>query len=216
MAGLATAQSWSVTVTPQSDSVSVVGGESTSVTVDVNLRGDGFYCAQETDLPVMVSASGAQGISASPDPAELTFTVPPGIHDSNSEPATGPYNETQSASVSITGPSGTAAGFSAQVQVTANFPGGDYSSNDSDPLSSGGCGPSEFNAAEDQSPIDVDVQPDAADGTDGGTDGGDGTDGGTGGNGTDGEDDDNGIPLPTWVVPAGLVSAALMIGRRRG
>lgn len=212
-----------MTVTPQTESVSLTGGQSGSVNVDVTLQGSDFFCLEAQDLPVTVATSGAQGITASPSPAELVYTVEPGVYSADDPTGeAGGYNSTQSTSVSIQAPSGTASGFSAQVQVTATFPGGNYGANQSDPTQSGGCGPNEFSAAEGSGSVDVNVQPDAAgddDGADGsgddGTDGTDGADDGAdGGDGGDG-DDGNGIPLPGWLVPASLIGAALVATRRR-
>lgn len=220
-AGLATAQSFSMAVTPQSDSATITGGQSSSVSVDVTLQGSDFFCLQAQELPVTVTAAGAQGITASASPAEMMYPVEAGVYsaqDPSGEVASA-YNHTESTSISVQAPSGTASGFSAQVQVTATFPGGNYGANQSDPTASGGCGPSEFSAAEGSTAIDINVQPDAADGGTGGDgddgDGGDGgTPGGDGGGGDDG-DDGNGIPLPGWLVPASLIGAALVATRRR-
>lgn len=210
-----------MTVTPQSESVSVTGGQSGSVNVDVTLQGSDFFCLQSQDLPVTVTASGQQGITGTPSPAELVYTVEPGVYSADDPTGEGSgYNSTQSTSVAIQAPSGTASAFSAQVQVTATFPGGDYGANQSDPTQSGGCGPNEFSAAEGSGSVDVNVQPDLSgsdDGADGsGGDGGNGTDG-AGGDGSDGPDGDdgNGIPLPGWIVPASLIGAALVATRRR-
>lgn len=220
---MAAAQSFSVSVTPQSDSVTVTGGQSSTVNVDVTLQGQEFFCLQPQDLPVTVTSGGAQGITAAPSPEQVVFTVDAGVYGSDNPTGQGgPYNSTQSASVAIQAPSGTTSAFSAQVSVTAAFPGGDYSANQSDPTSSGGCGPSAFNSAEASGTIDVNVQPDAApgDGNGDGADGGGGSDGGADGNTTDGggdggDDGENGSPMPAWIVPAGLIGAALIATRRR-
>lgn len=205
-AGVAAAQTASVAVEPQTSDVSVQGGQSTQVSVDINLQLDQFTCGQAADFPVEVSASGAQGVAGSADPAELVFTVSEGIYDSRT-PA-GNYNETQNVAVTITAPSGQSSGFSADVTVTGLFPGGDYSDS--------GCGPSSFPEAEGSVPITVDVQPDASP-TDGGSDGDGGTDGGTDGGidgGTNDSDEENGSPVPVWLVPVGLAGAAAIASRR--
>lgn len=215
VAGLAAAQTASVTVTPQSESVSLTGGQSTEVSVDVTLRLDQFTCLEETDFPVQMSAAGARGVAGSPAASNLTYTVGAGIYDSRT--SAGAYNETQSVAVTIQAPSGTANAFSADLTVTGLFPGGNFGANQDDPTSSGGCGPGEFPQAEGSRAITVNVQPDvttSGPGSDGGT-GGNTTDGGTGGNTTDGGDE-NGSPMGAWLVPAGLVGAALIAARRRG
>lgn len=165
-----------------------------------------------------VAIGGQSGLTGSADPATLTFTVAANVYDSTAPQGTGPYNETQQTTVSVTAPSGTASGFSAQLTVTGEFPGGSYGANQSDPTQSGGCGPNEFPGATGEGSIDVNVQPDVTndDGSGGNGDGGDGGTGGGGGNGTDdGDDGGNGIPVPTWIVPVGVVSAALIATRRK-
>lgn len=209
LSGLAAAQTASVTVTPATEAISIEGGQSSSVDVDVTLRLDQFSCLQSQTFPVNVSVSGARGVTGTPSPATLEYQVPQGIHDS-STPA-GAYNETQTTTVSIQAPSGQAQGFSADVTVTGLFPGANPQT----------CGPNAFPQAEGSGAITVDVQPDVSSGNGGGTGGtGDGGTGGTGGNGTtpgtntsDGGGE-NGTPMPAWIVPAALTGAAAILRRR--
>lgn len=193
-AGGALAQSFEVTVTPPEEAVSVDAGGSATASVDVNLYGDEFYCLEETDLPVLISASGGSGVTGTPASENITFTVAGEIYNADT---TGAYNETQSVDVTIDADD-SAGGSSSQVTVTATFEGGDYQA----------CGPNSFPSADDSGPIDVAVQGTTdGGGTDGGTDGGDGTDG-TDGNSTDGEDG-NGIPGPGLLAPVAVAGAAL-------
>lgn len=216
LAGAAVAQgqaTFTVTVSAPDSPVEVTGGQSTSVPVDVTLRGDGFGCSSDTTLPVNVTGSSSR-LTPTVNPATLEYTVPAGLYNSNvPADAAPPYNSTQSTSVDISVPAGQTSGFSTQVTVTAVFPGGNYGLQDE-----GNCEPGQFSSAEGSVAIDVNVQADATptDGGDGGTDGDDGGtggDGGTDGNTTDGEDD-NGIPVGPWAIPAGLAAAALAARRR--
>ncbi len=214
LAGAAAAQgsaTFTVSLSGSDAPVSITGGQSQSVPIDITLMGDGFGCSQEVTLPVNVTASSSR-LSPAVNPAGLEYTVPANLYNSQvPADAAPPYNNTESTSVDISVPAGQTSGFSTQVTVTAVFPGGNYGV-----AAGGGCEPGEFTSAEGSVAIDVNV---AADST-GDTDGGDGTDGGTDGgdggapNGTDGAEDDNGIPVGPWAIPAGLAAAALAARRR--
>lgn len=200
-AGLATAQSFTVTLDAQSDPGDLSPGASDSVTVEVRLEGDGFSCADDEELPVEVTVDGAGGVTGSADPAELTYGNTMGVHNSDS-PAGG-YNESAQTTVSVQ--AGTQGG-THDVTVTGSFPGGSYGPPD------GSCS-GEFPPAEGTTSIPVTVQSD--DPAPGG-DGDDGTgDDGTDGNQTDGGDgDENGIPFGPAMAPLGLLLAALSLRRR--
>ncbi len=223
LAGAAAAQgsaTFTVSLAGPDSPVSITGGQSQSVPIDITLMGDGFGCAQEAVLPVNVTASSSR-LTPTVNPAGLEYTVPSGLYNSqvpaNQAP---PYNSTQPTSIEVSVPSGQTSGFTTQVTVTATFPGGNYGVS-----GEGNCEPGEFSSAEGTVAIDVSVQADATGGTDGGdggtggTDGGTGSDGGTGGDGgtnsSDDGDDGNGIPVGPWAIPAGLVAAALAARRRR-
>lgn len=199
-AGVAVAQDFSVSVLPPEDATSVSAGDSTTVSVDVNLQGENFYCTGEVELPVQVSASGGSDVTATPASETVTFTTSANIYNENTEA----FNQTQPVDVTTSAGSGASSG-STQVTVTATFEGGDYTPD---------CGPQAFNSDEASAPYDVNVQGTSTD--DGGTDG---TDGGAGGNGTDGgddgSDDGNGIPGPGALAPLAVVGAAMLARARR-
>lgn len=199
-AGTAVAQSFSVSVSPPEDALTVSAGDSSTATVDVNLQGENFYCTAETEFPVTVSASGGSGVTATPGSDTITFTAGSNIYNEN----TAAYNETESVDVTTSAGAGASSG-STQVTVTATFEGGDYTPD---------CGPTEFPGDEASAPYDVNVEGSSTDdGTDGGTDGGDGG----AGNGTDGEDGDdgNGVPGPGALAPVAVLGAALLARARR-
>lgn len=175
------------------------GGDSGTATVDVTFRADEFFCFEETDLVVEVTTESVDGVQASPDPSELVFTLPTGIHDSGLEQES--YEGSEAVTVTLDAPSGTQVDFSTQITFSASFPGGDPSE----------CGPDAFPSASDLASISVNVQADAEpDEDDDGTPGGNGDDDTNGG---ETPDDEDGIPLPAWVVPGALALAAA--ARRR-
>lgn len=208
----ATAQTFNVGFEGGGDSVDLAPGESTSISYTVYLEGDQFNCLQNHDMPVEMAASGSQGITIAVDPDELVFSNTQGIHASDT--AAGGYNESGSASVTITAPATASSSFSADITVEGTFPGGDYGPPDRT------CGPSgNFPSATGDTLIRVNVVAPATDDGDGDDGGAGGGGGGAGGNGTDGnddggDDDGNGIPLPAWTVPAGLIAAAMLTRRR--
>jgi hypothetical protein len=208
-AGLATAQSFSVTLQPQDEAGELAPGESASVNMDVRLEGEDFSCAEDEELPVQLEASSGDNVAGTPDAEELIFSGTMGVHSSDSP--SGPYNETQSTSVTVQAEVGASSG-TYDVTVTGTFPGGDYGA-----TGDGSCS-GEFPSAEGTTNIPVSVQAsDGGTGTDDGTDTG-GDDGSSTGNGTDtddgGEDGGNGIPVGHWLAPLGLAASALLVRRR--
>lgn len=214
-AGFASAQeaTFSLNVKPASSSTTVDAGASSSVSVDVNLQGDGFSCAENEELPVNLTIAQTRGVSGSADPNPLIFSNTQGIHSSSAP--SGPYNETQTATVSISAAS-TASSGDRSVQIQGVFPGGNYGAS-----GGGSCEPGNFPSAEDSATVTVTVR-----GSDGGTST-NGTDGGTGTGGTDGgtgsgggspngssSGEENGTPVGAWVAPLALIGGALAARRR--
>lgn len=197
-AGTAVAQDVNVILEAQDESLDIMGGDTGTSGMDVTLQADQFHCGEETDLPVEVSATGADGVVANLDTGELVFTVSPGIYDSS---VTQAYEGTQSVSIEVQAPSGTTSDFSTQVGLEASFGGANPAT----------CGPNELPPADDIAPLSVNVQADQEPTTDDG-ESPNGDDGSSGG-GDDGEEG-NGIPFPAWTVPAAALSAALATRRR--
>lgn len=205
--GLATAQSFSVTLEPEGSADTLSPGASTSVDVLVQLQGEGFSCANDEDLPVNLTASSSQGVSGTPGTDQLVFSNTMGIH-----PSQQPYEESDTTTVSLQA-ADTASPGSREIQVTGTFPGGNYAPPD------GSCN-GEFPSAEGTTSLSVTVEDtgsDSGSGSDGGIGGGNGGSGGgndTGPDGNESDDDSNGIPAATWAAPAALLSGALAARRR--
>lgn len=201
--------SFSVTLEPQDEAGTLSPGDSSDVTVLVQLEGDGFSCTGDEELPVQLSAQGASGVTGSPATEEIVFSNTMGIHSSDGP--SGPYNESDETTVTVEASNGASSG-THDVTVTGSFPGGNYAPPE------GSCS-GEFPPAEGTTSIPVTVEADEPD--DGTTPGGDGGDGGSGGdtNGTDGGapdggEEDNGIPIGSWIAPIALVASAVALRRR--
>lgn len=199
MAAGAAAQSVDLTAEGPEEALDIRGGDATTATIDVTLQADQFFCFEESDLVVDATAEATDGVQAAVDPAEIVFTLPMGIHDSGLEGQEA-YEESQSVTVELDAPSGTEQDFSTQITFEANFPGADPDE----------CGADAFPSASDIAPINVNVQADAEPSNDDGA-----SDDGDGGDDANGEnpDDENGAPLPAWVVP-GALTLAVAIRRR--
>jgi hypothetical protein len=202
VAGVAAAQdaSFELTLDAPDETGEMSPGDSTPATVDITLKGDGFSCADDEELPVELSVMGTDDVTATANPSNVTFSNTMGVHASDS-PAGG-YNETGETTVNIQVDS-TARSGTNDVTVSGEFPGGNYG-----PTEGGSCS-GEFQSASDDTTITVDVQ---ASGTGTGGDGGNGT---GEGNMSDGEDggDGNGIPVGPCIAPVALIVAGLALRR---
>ncbi len=173
-----------------------MGGATQSASVDVTFQAEEFFCAEETAVPVAVTAEGSDGVVPSVSESEITFAIPANLYFTTLEQD--PYMETSSVTVDVQAPSGTTSDFSTQLNIEATFDGADPQT----------CGPNALPGASDLAPLSVNVQADAEPNQDDGEDGG-------AGDGSDGGEEGNGIPLPAWIVPAAALSAALASRRRR-
>lgn len=224
LTGSAAAQSVDLAITAAPANATLTAGESKDLSFDVNLRVEGYDCAQSVDLPVNLTSSVVTQGSAPPNAstnasqAALTFTVPAGSH--HEAPAgnqSGPYNETKSATVTVSTQGGVRSNYTVDLEAQAIFNG----------TSTTSCVPNQFPSAQsDPSTVPIRILADeppkeeTADTRNGsGSElsgpAGNGTGAGNASGSPPGTASENGTPLAWPAVPLAAGLAALVLRRRR-
>jgi MYXO-CTERM domain-containing protein len=227
VSGPAAAQSVELAIENAPEDQQITAGNTAALSMDLNVSVSGTTCVEAIALPgnatadLTVQGSAPEGASNSASGQEIAFEVPQGDHGN----AEDPYQEVQSAAISVQTSGGVSEDYTLEVGLT-----GATSAVTADMS----CFPGEFPASEDTASVTVDVAADqaATDGRandggsmDGGADGGS-TDGGSMDDGgapddsddaTDGGPEDDGSDTPAPGAVAALVAAlGAALARRRG